>query len=78
MPIVEPARISEVRPDGSRVILPESEVRISHARTGVEYSCEEDALADVQNPETDTCEEDICRSTTIRVLQGLSFEGGSG
>lgn len=77
MPIHEPARISAVRPDGSRVILPETETRIVHARTGVEYTCEDDALADVQNPETDTCEEDICRSTTLRVLQGVGADGST-
>jgi len=77
MPIVEKAKVGGVRADGSKILLPETEVRITHARTGKEYECEEDAVADVSNPDTDTCEEDICRSTTLRVLQGVDSEGST-
>jgi len=75
MPTVEKAKVGGVRPDGSKILLPETETVIRHARTGKEYSCEEEALADVESPDTDTCEEDISRSTTLRVLQGVDSEG---
>lgn len=77
MATIEKARVGGTRPDGSKIILPEVEQRVHHKRTGHEYAGEDDALADVQNPDTDTCEEDICRSTTLRVLQGLGSEGST-
>jgi len=75
---IEHARIGGTRPDGSKILLPETETRIRHKRTGHEYAGDDDALADVQNPDTDTTEDDICRDTTLRVLQGIGSEGGTG
>lgn len=78
MPNTEKSRAAGVRPDESKVILPETETCIRHARRGTEYACEEDASADVESPDTDTTEEDICRDTTLRVLKGVDSAGDSG
>jgi len=50
MAIVEKARVAGTRPDGSKILLPETETRIRHKRTGHEYANDDDALADVYNP----------------------------
>jgi hypothetical protein len=75
---IEKSRVAGTRPDGSKIILPETETRIRHARTGVEYISEEQARADIESLETDTTEDDICRDTTLRVLKGVDSTGGAG
>jgi hypothetical protein len=75
---IESSRVAGTRPDGSRIILPETETRVRNKRTGWEYSSEEEARADVENPGTDTTEDDIAQDTTLRVLKGVDSEGGAG
>jgi len=77
MTMIEKARVAGTRPDGSKILLPETETRIRHKRTGHEYANDDDALADVYNPDTDTTDNDICRDTTLRVLQGVDSEGST-
>ncbi len=78
MPSIEPSRVAGHRPDGSKILLPETETCIRNRKSGFEYSCDEDAIHDVNNPNTDTTEEDIERSTTLRILQGEGSAGASG
>ena len=55
--------------NGSRtpVLTPETEVTLTHIKTGQEYFSDAEALADVQNKETDTKAEDIRRDVKIIV-----------
>jgi len=79
MPIIEQnATIGGTREDGSTVLLPEVEVKIENAVTGQEYNSDIEAAEDVANPETATSQSDIKRSVTMRVLKGVSAEGGAG
>jgi hypothetical protein len=79
MPIIEQeAQVAGTREDGSTVLLPEVEVKIENALTGEEYDDDDAADADVANPETVTSANDIKRSVTLRVLKGVSAEGGAG
>lgn len=79
MPIIEQnATIGGTREDGSRILLPEVEVKIENAVTGQEYSSDVEAAEDVANPETATSQNDIKRSVTMRVLKGVGAEGGAG
>jgi len=78
MPSIEPSRVAGTRPDGSKILLPETETRLRNKHTGLEYESMDQALADVGDPNTDTTEDDIAQDTTLRVLQGEGSEGGSG
>ena len=55
--------------NGSRtpVLTPETEVTRTNMKTGQEYFSDAEALADVQNKETDTKAEDIRRDVKIIV-----------
>jgi hypothetical protein len=55
--------------NGSRtpVLTPETEVTLTNMKTGQEYFSDAEALADVQNKETDTKAEDIKRDVKIIV-----------
>jgi len=78
MPTIEKSKVKEIRPDGSRVILPEVETRVRNRRHDFEYESEEHAVEDINNPETDTTEDDIARDTTLRVLMGVDSTGDAG
>ena len=78
MSTIEKSTVKETRPDGSKIILPEVELTIRNSRTGVEYASEDEARADIDNPDTDTTEEDVARDVTLRILKGVDSEGGSG
>ena len=52
-------------------LMPEVEVTIKNARTGVEYDDDAAAAADVADAATDTTDADISRSATIRVLKSV-------
>ena len=49
------------------VYKPRVEVTIKHMTTGQEYGSDEEAKQDVDNPNTDTKQEDISRSVHIKV-----------
>tara|TARA_S200002703_G_C3699232_1_gene214757 strand:- start:491 stop:736 length:246 start_codon:yes stop_codon:yes gene_type:complete len=49
------------------VLTPETEVTLTNMKTGQEYFSDAEALADVQNKETDTKAEDIRRDVKIIV-----------
>ena len=49
------------------VLTPETEVTLTNMKTGQEYFSDAEALADVQNKETDTKAEDIRRDVKILV-----------
>tara|TARA_E500000318_G_scaffold81024_1_gene76242 strand:- start:110 stop:355 length:246 start_codon:yes stop_codon:yes gene_type:complete len=55
--------------NGSRtpVLTPETEVTLTNMKTGQEYFSDAEALADVQNKDTDTKAEDIRRDVKIIV-----------
>ena len=55
--------------NGSRtpVLTPETEVTLTNMKTGQEYFSDAEALADVQNKDTDTKGEDIKRDVKIIV-----------
>ena len=55
--------------NGSRtpVLTPETEVTLTNMKTGQEYFSDAEALADVQNKDTDTKAEDIKRDVKIIV-----------
>ena len=49
------------------VLTPETEVTLTNLKTGQEYMSDAEALADVQNEDTDTQAEDIRRDVKIIV-----------
>ena len=55
--------------DGVEVTVykPRVEVTVKHMTTGQEYGSDEEAKQDVDNPNTDTKQEDISRSVHIKV-----------
>ena len=55
--------------DGKRVaiITPECEVTLTNTETGVEYNSDAEALADVENPNTNTKTEHIRRDVKVTV-----------
>ena len=52
-----------------KVIPVETKTTVSNAQTGKEYADENEAKADVDNPATDTTENDIRRDVAITVNQ---------
>ena len=50
-----------------RVIVPKCEVTLTNTLTGKEYNSDAEALADVQNPSTDTKPEHVRRDVKITV-----------
>ena len=62
--------------DGVEVTVykPRVEVTIKHMTTGQEYGSDEEAKQDVDDPNTDTKQEDISRSVHIKV-QSIPLDG---
>jgi len=55
----------------------ETETTIKHAKTGKVYASENEAVEDVQNPATDTTEEDIQKDVAIKVNKMPDIFGGT-
>jgi len=55
----------------------ETKSTIKHANTGEVYASEEEAKADVDNPATDTTEQDIQRDVAISVNKLPDILGGT-
>ena len=55
----------------------ETNTTIKHANTGEVYASEEEAKADINNPATDTTEEDIRRDVAISVNKLPDIFGGT-
>ena len=55
----------------------ETNTTIKHANTGEVYASEEEAKADVDNPATDTTEQDIRRDVSISVNKLPDILGGT-
>ena len=60
--------------DGVEVTVykPRVEVTVKHMTTGQEYGSDEEAKQDVDNPNTDTKQEDISRSVLDKYVLGIS------
>ena len=55
----------------------ETKSTIKHANTGEVYASEEEAKADINNPATDTTEQDIRRDVAISVNKLPNILGGT-
>ena len=55
----------------------ETNTTVKHANTGEVYASEEEAKADVDNPATDTTEQDIRRDVAISVNKLPNILGGT-
>ena len=55
----------------------ETKTTVKHATTGEVYASEEEAKADVDNPATDTTEQDIRRDVAISVNKLPNILGGT-
>ncbi len=55
----------------------ETKSTVKHATTGEVYASEEEAKADVDNPATDTTEQDIRRDVSINVNKLPDILGGT-
>ena len=55
----------------------ETNTTIKHANTGEVYASEEEAKADINNPATDTTEQDIRRDVAISVNKLPDIFGGT-
>ena len=55
----------------------ETKTTVKHATTGEVYASEEEAKADVDNPATDTTEQDIRRDVSINVNKLPDILGGT-
>ena len=55
----------------------ETNTTVKHANTGEVYASEEEAKADVDNPATDTTEQDIRRDVAISVNKLPDIFGGT-
>ena len=55
----------------------ETNTTIKHANTGEVYASEEEAKADINNPATDTTEQDIRRDVSISVNKLPDILGGT-
>ena len=65
---------------GKRTILAqdvETKTIVKHANTGEVYASEEEAKADINNPATDTTEQDIRRDVAISVNKLPDIFGGT-
>ena len=65
---------------GKRTILAqdvETNTTVKHATTGEVYASEEEAKADINNPATDTTEQDIRRDVEISVNKLPDILGGT-
>ena len=71
---IEKSTFGETREDGSKVILPETEITVKNIRTDAEYADMDAAQADVADNATDTTEEEISQSVVLRILKGVESE----
>ena len=55
----------------------ETQTTIKHAKTGKIYASEDEAVKDVQDPATDTTEEDIQKDVAIKVNKIPDIFGGT-
>ncbi len=55
----------------------ETKSTVKHANTGEVYASEEEAKADIDNPATDTTEQDIRRDVSINVNKLPDIFGGT-
>ena len=55
----------------------ETDTTVKHATTGEVYASEEEAKADIDNPATDTTEQDIRRDVAISVNKLPDIFGGT-
>lgn len=55
----------------------ETKTTIKHAKTGKVYATEEEANQDVQDPATDTTEQDIQKDVAIKVNKMPDIFGGT-
>ena len=55
----------------------ETNTTIKHANTGKVYASEEEAKADINNPATDTTEQDIRTDVAMSVTQRPNMLGGT-
>ena len=55
----------------------ETKTTIKHAKTGKVYASEEEANQDVQDPATDTTEQDIQKDVAIKVNKMPDIFGGT-
>ena len=55
----------------------ETDSTVKHATTGEVYASEEEAKADINNPATDTTEQDIRRDVSINVNKLPDIFGGT-
>ena len=55
----------------------ETDSTVKHATTGEVYASEEEAKADINNPATDTTEQDIRRDVAINVNKLPNILGGT-
>jgi hypothetical protein len=80
MPIKEDEVIEYMEIDGKKVpkVVVPATVTIVHSETGKEYASDEEAQADVDDPNTQTQTKHILRHVTIEVarIKDLLSEGG--
>jgi hypothetical protein len=71
MSFLEPGGKVAVVKDGKTIeeIEVETEVTLINTKTNQEYNSDEEAQDDVDNPETETKQEDLSRSVKIRVAK---------
>ena len=55
----------------------ETQTTIKHAKTGKVYASDDEAVKDVQDPATDTTEEDIQKDVAIKVNKIPDIFGGT-
>jgi hypothetical protein len=68
---IEKSTFGDTRDDGSRVVLPETEITIKNTVTNEEYADVTAADADVADISTATVQADISQSVTLRVLKSV-------
>jgi hypothetical protein len=74
---IEKSTFGDTRTDGSRIVLPETETVVKNVKTDEEYSDITAAQADVADSNTNTTQDDISQSVTLRVLKGVGADGGT-
>ena len=60
-------RIEIINGKPVKIITPQTEVTLTNMKTGQEYMSDAEAMADVQNPSTDTKSEHIRRDVNVTV-----------
>ena len=80
MAIIKEGKIGTTIIDGKEVpvISVPTEITIKNLKTNTEYDSEEDAQADVANPNTETTDADIQRNVKIKCAKLVDLIGLSG